>query len=82
MDFHPEYLAKEAERLSRDDVLNYAVAQIRAEAYESLGDCDPQDMTRIIQFQQTVKLCNEFMLTLERFITGWGAGGQDETRPV
>lgn len=34
--FRPEHLAKECERLSRDDVLNYVLDTMRANAVEAL----------------------------------------------
>jgi hypothetical protein len=49
-----DHYAKEAERLLRDDVLNFALDLIREEALEELATADPADMVTLLRHQQTV----------------------------
>lgn len=67
-----EHLAKEAERLTNDDVLNFAISQISRDALLELRDCNPDEMTRIIQLQEKAKLCEEFVQMLHGYITAMG----------
>ena len=63
-----EYLGKEAERLSRDDVLNEAVRRIRSGALDALVAADPNKATDIARLQAKVTVCDEFTSELARMI--------------
>lgn len=49
-----DYYAKEADRLLRDDVLNYALDEIRKSALEDLAAANAADMISVLRLQQTV----------------------------
>ena len=63
-----EHLAKEAERLLKDDVLNKAIDDARSEALEALADVDHYDTGRILEYQATVRCLDELLFRLERHI--------------
>ena len=49
-----EYLAKEADRLLRDDVLNRALDAIRQATLEDLATANAGDPNMVLRFQQKV----------------------------
>lgn len=51
-----DHYAKEAERLLRDDVLNFALDTIRAGALEELATANAADMISVLRLQQTVSV--------------------------
>lgn len=50
----PEYLAKEAERLLRDDALNHFLDRAKADALDALAVADVDDKTMMLRLQQQV----------------------------
>jgi hypothetical protein len=58
------YYAKEAERLCRDDALNYAFDKTRAEALEALATAKVEDPTTILRLQQKVAAIDEIRAEL------------------
>lgn len=68
MEFTEEHLAKEADRLFSDPVLNKAVADIRAEALEVLTNVNPAHGYEIAKHQERVRLCEDFMLKLHEYV--------------
>ena len=63
----PEYLAKEAERLEKDIVLNHALDLLRQEALDELVLCDATETAQVIKFQQKADMAHEVMRQLRRF---------------
>lgn len=51
---NPDHYAKEAARLLADDVLNYTLDAVEAEAKEDLVLADVDDKTMILRLQQRV----------------------------
>ena len=49
-----EHYAKEAARLLADDVLNYALDKVKAEALDALANADVDDKTMMLRLQQRV----------------------------
>jgi hypothetical protein len=74
-----EHLAKEADRLLADDVLQHALDNMRQEALESLARADPADSIMITRLQAGVASVDEFRSELERYIL---AIPEEEERPV
>ena len=68
MKYKREHLAKEAERLANDDILNYAITEAKQDALESLAVVDPTDSVEIIKQQALILALEETMNTLERYI--------------
>ena len=62
------FLAKEAERLSKDPTLIEAVRKIRARAIEALVKADADKATEIARLQAKTVVCDEFMAELMRMI--------------
>ncbi len=60
-----EYLAKEAERLLRDDVLAHAVEAVRAAAVDALIAADATKIHDVVRLQAKIAVCDEFMAELE-----------------
>jgi hypothetical protein len=50
-----EHHAREAERLLRDDTLNFVLDKLRKEAIEDLIAADAADQTSILRLQQRVE---------------------------
>jgi len=66
--YKPEHLAKEAQRLTNDDVLTHAIADAKQEALEILAVVDPHDPTAIQKQQALILALEELTTTLERYI--------------
>lgn len=64
----PEHLAKEAERLGKDEVLLYALADLRREAIEELATADVDNRTQILRLQQRVAACDDILAKLAGYI--------------
>lgn len=64
----PEHLAKEAERLLRDEVLNQALDGMRKEALEDLAVEDVEEPLAILRLQQRIAAVDEFRGMLNRYI--------------
>lgn len=62
------YLAKEAERLLRDQVLIHAIEQVCAEATEALTTADADDKTNILRLQQRVQATQAILDRLQSFV--------------
>lgn len=65
---NPDHLAKEADRLLHDDVLNHALDALRTEALEDLAVEDVDDALAILRLQQRVAVVDEFRGMLNRYI--------------
>lgn len=74
----PEYLAKEAERLLRDDVLAAAINAMRAEALEELAACHAPDVHAVQKLQARVAACDDLSTQLQRYIVALGNSSDDE----
>ena len=68
MDMRPEFLAKEADRLTRDAVLLYAVDGLKAEALDQLSTVDPTDHVKIIQLQERYRASSEILQSLKDYL--------------
>lgn len=68
MEFTEEFLAKEAERLLKDQVLNYAVSRIMADALQELAQADATDADAIRRHQATYSVAKDFMTELARYV--------------
>jgi hypothetical protein len=64
----PEFLAIEAERLTRDPVLVHAIGLMRTEAVEMLIETDPDDFTEICRWQAQARMADEIPMMLRRFV--------------
>ena len=64
----PDHLAKEADRLKNDEVLNNALDDMREAALDELAVADADDKTAIIRLQQKVAVIDEFHSVLDRYI--------------
>lgn len=62
------FLAKEAERLSKDPVLLQAIINIRSMAIEALVKADPNKITDVARLQAKVTVCDEFMSELRQMV--------------
>jgi len=63
-----ERLALEAKRLTNDETLLVALANVRSNAIDALISADPQIMADVIRFQTKVQVCDEFMDELSTMI--------------
>lgn len=63
-----EHLAKEAERLKNDAILQKAFDDVRAEALAALATADADDRTMILRLQQRVAVIEEIRTQLDRYI--------------
>lgn len=63
-----EHLAKEGERLAKDEVLLYALADMRKDALEALVTADADDKTQILRLQQRVAACDDILAKLNGFV--------------
>lgn len=63
-----DHLAKEAERLKNDEIFIKALADIRADALNSLVTADPDNKTLIIRLQQVAAVTDEIRNVLDRYI--------------
>ena len=63
-----DHLAKEADRLKSDPVLNKALDDLRADALGALAVADADDKTQILRLQQRVSVIDEIRATLDRYI--------------
>jgi hypothetical protein len=64
----PEFLAIEAERLSRDPVLVHAVMHMKAEAVDELVNTRADDMAEICRWQAQARMADEILMMLRRFV--------------
>lgn len=72
MEYKPEHLAAEAERLLKDPILNHALKDIRNEALDDLSRTDANDTGKVIALQQRAILANEILDQLQRYIIAIG----------
>jgi hypothetical protein len=63
-----DHLAREAERLKNDDVLNHALSEMRAETLEALARADATNATEIIRLQAYIAVVDEFSSVLGHYI--------------
>jgi hypothetical protein len=63
-----EHLAKEADRLTNDEIFNKALDEIRIDALEALAVSNPDDKTMILRHQQMVAVVDEIRNVLHRYI--------------
>lgn len=63
-----DHLAKEADRLKNDPVFIKALADIRADALNSLVTADPDNKSLIIRLQQVAAVTDEIRNVLDRYI--------------
>ena len=68
----PDFWAKEAERLQKDETLNKALETMRHEALADLVGADADDKSAVIRAQERVKLIDEFRASLDRMIRAAG----------
>ncbi len=64
-----ERLALEAKRLTADETLILAIANIRKTAVDALIAADANKITDVVRLQAKVSVCDEFMSELEQMIT-------------
>lgn len=67
-DYMREHLAKEAERLLKDDVLREAIERMRVDALEILAKADAFDHTAVLKAQSRVRSADELLETLYGFV--------------
>jgi hypothetical protein len=67
-EFKKDHLAKEANRLRADDVLNYSLQRMRSAYTEMLVDTAPDDVYNICRYQSQVRVVDDLHDTLEEFI--------------
>jgi hypothetical protein len=63
-----DHLAKEADRLSNDDIFNKALDDIRIEALEALAVANVENPTAILRWQSRVAVVDDIRATLSRYI--------------
>jgi len=63
-----EQLAKEADRLVNDLVLNHAIQEARTEHLERMSTIDPADFAEMVRTQAVVTALDDVMFTLQRYI--------------
>ena len=63
-----DHLAKEAERLQSDTTFTQALADIRADALNTLATANADDKTAILRLQQKVAVIDEIHDVLGRYI--------------
>lgn len=63
-----DHLAKEADRLKNDPIFLKALADIRADALNSLVTADPDNKSLIIRLQQVATVTDEIRNVLDRYI--------------
>lgn len=63
-----EFLAREADRLSKDVIFLKALADIRSDALERLATANADDKTQILLFQARVSVCDSFGAELASMI--------------
>jgi len=64
-----ERLALEAKRLTADETLILAIANIRKTAVDALIAADANKITDVVRLQAKVSVCDEFMSELDQMIT-------------
>lgn len=74
-----DHLAKEAERLLKDDVLLHALADMRRNALDALVSADASNTISILRAQQSVAACDEIQNVLSSYVV---AGKSKDHRPV
>lgn len=67
-EFKREHLAKEADVLLGNDVLMYALAELRAETLEDLANVEATDVTMVVRGQQTIRVIDGLRNRLESYI--------------
>ena len=61
MSIDREHLAKEAERLLRDEVLREAVGRVRGAAVDALIRADATQAHEVVRLQAKIAVCDEFL---------------------
>lgn len=74
-----EDLAKEAERVGREPVLNYALDEMRKDSLEELVLAPPGELEEIAKYQAQVRAIDEFRERLESYMRD---GEAATARPV
>ena len=67
-EYRPKELAREAEQLLENGVLNKAIEDIRAEAVDTLVKADAGDPIAVLKAQARYEACEEITLQLNRYI--------------
>ena len=76
----PDHLAKEADRLSNDEIFIKALSDIRADALNALVEANADSYTDIVRLQQRVQVIDEIRAVLGRYIVA-RAQPQDGASP-
>ena len=63
-----EQLAKDAERIGKEPLLQHALDEMRKDALEKLIDCDSGDNVKVAQYQAQVRAVDEFRDLLVRYM--------------
>ena len=74
-----DHLAKEAERLLKDDVLLFAIDQMKQDALDALVKADAGNQIEVLRAQQRVEACEEILSVLGNYVD---AGKTPDRRPV
>ena len=73
----PDHLAKEADRLSNDEIFTKALADIRSEALDSLAVANAENYADIVRLQQRVAVIDEIRAMLGRYIIAGGPAQEE-----
>lgn len=76
-----DHLAKEAERLSNDQIFIGALQEIRSDALNELAAANADDKTMILRLQQKVAVVDEIRSMLARFIMKKAEPEQGDASP-
>lgn len=76
-----DHLAKEADRLSNDEIFNKALSDIRTDALNALATANADMFTEIVRLQQKVAVIDEIRTVLARYIIGSDKTEQDDASP-
>lgn len=84
MNMRADYLAKEAHRLLNDDVLAWAMTEVRMNALVALATVDPTDTDEIRRLQAIAGCLEEVrgMLQAAILATGEMDGGMSASEPT
>lgn len=74
-----DHLAKEAERLLKDEVLVYAIGTMRQEALAALVRANANEPIEVLRAQQRVEACDEILSVLSTYVEN---GKTPDRRPV
>lgn len=82
--YRSEQLAEHAQRLLKDDILNFAIMEAREYALSGLVDADASDMVEITKHQSLIRALEELQTTLQGFIIkdSMGRSYEEEEAPL